>query len=252
MDWSKPGFHVLHCLPEFVHTHVHWVDDNIQPSHLLFPPSPPALNFSQYQGLFQWVDSSHQVARIECLRSLARGHKARKCQRQDWNTDRLALEPKFHQWLELGLSPVSITEQINDSDYKLMTDYTKRLGSPPLRSTHIKGWSSPSREHSGLPIICQLACPLKLPWNTPPLPSTHIKGWSSPSKEHSGLPIICRFPVPRNCPGTLKGSTWSITIKSFSRIWWVKIPGDSQDEKGSRKTLYLFLLEEFYLHINRS
>ena len=40
------------------------VGDAIQPSHLLSSPSPPALNLSQHQGLFQWVNSSHQVAKV--------------------------------------------------------------------------------------------------------------------------------------------------------------------------------------------
>ena len=52
---STLGFPVLHYLLEFVQTHAHWVDDAIQPSHSLSPPSPPALNLSQHQGLFQWV-----------------------------------------------------------------------------------------------------------------------------------------------------------------------------------------------------
>ena len=43
---------------------VHWVGDAIQSSHPLLSPSPPAFNISQYQGLFQWVSSSHQVAKI--------------------------------------------------------------------------------------------------------------------------------------------------------------------------------------------
>ena len=63
MDCSTPGFPVLHCLLEFAHTHVHWVSDATQPSHPLLPPSPPALNLSQHQGLFQWVGSSPQVAK---------------------------------------------------------------------------------------------------------------------------------------------------------------------------------------------
>ena len=46
----------------FAQTYVHWV--GIQPPHPQLPPSPPALNLSQYQGLFQWVSSSHQVAKI--------------------------------------------------------------------------------------------------------------------------------------------------------------------------------------------
>ena len=64
MDCSKPGFPVLHHLPELGQTHVHWVGDVIQPSHPLSSPSPPDLNLSQHQGLFQWVGSSHQMARV--------------------------------------------------------------------------------------------------------------------------------------------------------------------------------------------
>ena len=57
MDCSMPGFPVLHHLPEFAQTQIHWVDDAIQPSHPLLSPSPPAFNLSQHQGLFQWVGS---------------------------------------------------------------------------------------------------------------------------------------------------------------------------------------------------
>jgi len=64
MDHSTPGFPVLHYLLEFAKTHVHWVSDGIKSSHPLLPPSPPALNLSQHQGLFQWVGSSHQVAKV--------------------------------------------------------------------------------------------------------------------------------------------------------------------------------------------
>ena len=49
MDWSMPGFPVLHYLPEFAQTNVHWVSDAIQPSHPLLPPSPSALNLSQHR-----------------------------------------------------------------------------------------------------------------------------------------------------------------------------------------------------------
>ena len=61
MDCSSPGFHVLHRLLEFAQTHVHWVGDVTQPSHPLSPPSPPALNLSQHQGLFWWVCSSYHM-----------------------------------------------------------------------------------------------------------------------------------------------------------------------------------------------
>ena len=61
MDCSKPGFPVLHHLLEFAHTQVHWVNDAIQTSHPLLPLSPPALNLSQHQSLFEWICSLLQV-----------------------------------------------------------------------------------------------------------------------------------------------------------------------------------------------
>ena len=63
MDRSMLGFPVLHHLPGFAQTHVHWVDDAIQPSHSLSPSSPPAFSLSQHQGLVQRVSSLHQVAK---------------------------------------------------------------------------------------------------------------------------------------------------------------------------------------------
>ena len=64
MDWSTPGLPVHHQLPGFTQTHVHWVSDSIQPYHPLFSPSPPALNLSEHQGLFKWVSTLHQVAKV--------------------------------------------------------------------------------------------------------------------------------------------------------------------------------------------
>ena len=64
MDCSTPGFPILHHLPEFAQAHVHWIGDALQPSHFLSPPSSPAFNLSQPQGLFQWVSSLHQVAKV--------------------------------------------------------------------------------------------------------------------------------------------------------------------------------------------
>ena len=71
-DWSweekemteneMDGWH--HWFLEFTQTHVHWVGDTIQPSHPLSSPSPPAFNPSQIQGLYQWVSSFHQVAKV--------------------------------------------------------------------------------------------------------------------------------------------------------------------------------------------
>ena len=63
MDCSTPAFSVLHQLPELAQTHAHWVGDAIQPSHPLSSPSP-AFSLSQHQGLFPWVSSLHQVAKV--------------------------------------------------------------------------------------------------------------------------------------------------------------------------------------------
>ena len=64
MDCSMPGLPVHHQLPELAQTHVHRVSDAIQPSYPLSSPSPPAFNLFQHQGLFKWVSSSHQVAKV--------------------------------------------------------------------------------------------------------------------------------------------------------------------------------------------
>ena len=62
LQHARPPCH--HQLPEFTQTHVHWVGDSIQPSHPQSSPSPPAPNPSQHQGLFQWVNSLHEVAKV--------------------------------------------------------------------------------------------------------------------------------------------------------------------------------------------
>ena len=61
---STPGLPVHHQLLEFTQTHAHGVGAAIQPSHPLSSPSPPATNPSKHQGLFQWVNSSHEVAKV--------------------------------------------------------------------------------------------------------------------------------------------------------------------------------------------
>ena len=64
MDCSTPGFPVLHHLPDFSQTYFYWVGDALQTSHPLLPSFLLTLNLSQHQGLFQWVGSSHQVAKV--------------------------------------------------------------------------------------------------------------------------------------------------------------------------------------------
>ena len=63
-ELQHTSFLVLHYFPEFAQTHVHWVSNAIQPSDPLLPASPFAFSLSQHQGLFQWVSSLYQVAKV--------------------------------------------------------------------------------------------------------------------------------------------------------------------------------------------
>ena len=80
MDCSMLGSPVHHQLPEPTQTHVHRIGDAIQPSHPLSCPSPPAFNLAQHQGLFQWVNSSHHVAKVLELQ-----HQSFQLNIQDWS-----------------------------------------------------------------------------------------------------------------------------------------------------------------------
>ena len=91
-----------HQLPEFTQIHVHWVGDSIQPSHPLSPPSPPALSLPQHQGLFQWVSSSHQVAKIlelQLINSPFKGYSGLISLRIDW-FDPLAVQGTLKSLLQ--------------------------------------------------------------------------------------------------------------------------------------------------------
>ena len=70
INCSMPGLPVYHQLLDPTQTHVHWVVDAIRPSHPLSSPSPPALNLSQHLGLFKWVSSLHQVAKVSASTSV--------------------------------------------------------------------------------------------------------------------------------------------------------------------------------------
>ena len=64
MNLSTPGLPIHHHLLEFTQTHVHRVGDAIQPSHPLSSPFPPGPNPFHHQSLFQWVNPSHEVAKV--------------------------------------------------------------------------------------------------------------------------------------------------------------------------------------------
>ena len=100
MNCSTPGFPVHPYLLELAQAHVLWVDDAIQPSHPLSPPSPPALNLSQHQGLFQSVSSLHQVAWVlELLHQSFNEYSGLISFRVDW-FDLLAVQGTLKSFLQ--------------------------------------------------------------------------------------------------------------------------------------------------------
>ena len=126
MNRSMPGLPVHHQLPEFTQTHVHWVGDAIQPSHPLSSLSPPAPNASQHQGLFQWVNSSHHVAKVL---EFQLQHSVLPTNTQDWSplgwTGWISLQSK-------GLSRVFS----NTTVQKINSSVLSVLHSPNLTSIH--------------------------------------------------------------------------------------------------------------------
>ena len=111
MNHSTPGLPVHHQLPDSTQTRVHWVSDAIQPSHPLLSPSP-ALNLSQDQGLFQWVSSSHQVAKVWSLSfniSPSNEHPGLISSMMDW-LDLLAVQETLKSLLQHHGSKASILQ----------------------------------------------------------------------------------------------------------------------------------------------
>ena len=127
MNRSMPGLPVHHQLLESTQTHVHWVGDVTQPSHPLSSPSPPALNPSQHQGLFNWVTCLYQVAKnigVSASKSVL------PMNTQDWfplgGTDWISLQSK-------GLSQESSpTPQFKGINFSVLSF----LYSPTLASIH--------------------------------------------------------------------------------------------------------------------
>ena len=110
MDCSMPGLLVHHQLPEFTRTHVHWVGDAIQQSHPLSSPSLPAFNLSQHQGLFKWVSSFHQVAKVlefQLQHQYFQWHSGLISFRMDW-LDLLAVQGTLKSLLQHHSSKPSI------------------------------------------------------------------------------------------------------------------------------------------------
>ena len=107
MNHSTSGLPVHYQLPESTQTHVHWVNDAIQPSHPLLSPSPLALHLSQHHGLFKWVSSSHQVAKVFSFSiSPSNEHPGLISFRMDW-LDLLAVQRTHKSLLQHHSSKAS-------------------------------------------------------------------------------------------------------------------------------------------------
>ena len=125
MNRTTLGLPVHHQLPESTQTHVHRVDDAIQPSHPLSSPSPPALNLSQHQGLFKWVSSSHPVAKVLSFSfniSPSNEHPGLISFRMDW-LDLLAVQGTLKSLLQHYSSKASILQHSDFFTVQLSHSY---------------------------------------------------------------------------------------------------------------------------------
>ena len=126
MNCKMPGLPVHHQLSEFTQTHIHWVSDDIQASHPLSSPCPPAPNPSQHQSLFQWVNSSHEVAKV--LEFQLHHHSLQSNPRADLLQNGLVGSPCTPRDSQ-GSSPTSLFKSINSSVLSF-------LHSPTVTSIH--------------------------------------------------------------------------------------------------------------------
>ena len=123
---AMPGLPVHHQLPEFTQIHIHRVGDAIQPSHPLSSLSPPASNPSQHQGLFQWVNSLHEVAKV--LEFQLQHHSLQRNPRADLLQNGLVGSP---------CSPRDSQESSPTPQFKSINSSVLRfLYSPTLTSIH--------------------------------------------------------------------------------------------------------------------
>ena len=113
MDCSTWGFPLLHHLLELDKSHVHWVSDAIQPSHPLSSPSPAA-NPSQRQSLFQWVNSSHEMAKV--LELQLQHHSFQRNSRVDLLQNGLVRSPKNCRYLIYTIWWISISLMSSDAE----------------------------------------------------------------------------------------------------------------------------------------
>ena len=180
VDCSMPGLPV-HCqLPELTQTHVHWVGDAIQPSHPLLSPSPPDFTLSQHQGTFQWVSSSHQVAKVLEFQLQYQSFQWTPrliSFRMDW-LDLLAVQRTLKSLLQHHSSKASILRR---SAFCIVQ-----------RSHPSSRWCHPTISSSIVPLSSCLLPSIRVFSNESVFLIRWPKYWSfsfsiSPSKEHPGM-----------------------------------------------------------------
>ena len=143
MNRSTPSLRVHHQLPEFTQTHVLRVRDAIQPTHPLSSPSPPALNPSKHQSLFQWVNSSHEVAKVlEFQFSIIPSKEiSGLIFRMDW-LDLLAVQGIFKSLLQHHSSKASILQ--------CSAFFTVKLSHPYMTTGKTSTWLPFQKWQNGL------------------------------------------------------------------------------------------------------
>ena len=176
MDCSTLAFFVLHNLPEFPQTHVHWINDAIQSTHPLWPSSP-AFNLSPNQGLYQWIGSSHPVAKHWSLSSSINPsdeYLGLISFRIDW-FELLAVQGDSHQ-----SSPVLQLESINSSALSLLYGST-------LTFIHDygKNYSFDYMDFVGK-CLCFLICCLGLSMENEMATHSSVLAWRIPWTEKPG------------------------------------------------------------------
>ena len=172
MNRSTPGLPVHHQLPEFTQTHIHWVSDAIQPSHPPSSPSPLAPNPSQHQSLFQWVNSSHEVAKV--LEFQLQHHSFQRNPRADLLQNGLVGSPcsprdsQESSQVYVGRSLQIYRPLMNKKSHKMMMLHYLKIFAVVQSLTHVWLFATPQTGVSRLlcpplsPRVCWSSCSLSL------------------------------------------------------------------------------------------
>ena len=188
MDCSTPGFLVHHQLPEIAQTHVPRVGDAIQPSHPLSSPFPPTFNLYQRQGLFKWVSSSHQVAKV--LEFQPQHQFFQWIFRTDFLQDGLVWTPCSPRDSQES-SPTPQFKSISSSNIETWSNIVKSLWNLKNNGHLIQGPLAFSLHSNSLPRVSLSLAPLPPSYSLPNncyLVSTHPFCWSCSSQGHRWVP----------------------------------------------------------------